>query len=173
MDPGILVPPIGYGGHERLVAMFAEEYKRLGHEVHLLVTDGSFIEGCTMHPFGKQGFPPKKRDAIKAIPTAWRFLWKNRNDFDLVHNFGRLIYLLPLWNVSIKKIMTYGREITGSNINRLLKLPHQNLVFTGCSKSLISRSGAKGKWQPVYNAIDFSRYSSVSAIAENAPLIFL
>lgn len=173
MDPGILVPPIGYGGHERLVGIFAEEYKKMGHEVHLLVTEGSFIDGCTMHPFGKQGFPPKKSDALKAIPTAWRFLWKHRNDFDLIHNFGRLIYLLPLWNVSVKKIMTYGREITGSNINRLLKLPHQNLVFTGCSKNLISRSGAEGNWQTVYNAIDFSKYNCVTAIAENAPLIFL
>ena len=35
MDPGILVPPKGYGGHERLVYMFAKEYARLGHEVHL------------------------------------------------------------------------------------------------------------------------------------------
>jgi hypothetical protein len=83
MDPGILVPPKGYGGHERLVYMFAEEYARLGHEVHLLVTNGSIVEGCTVHGYGKVGFPPKKIDALLAIPKAWWFLWRNRKKFDL------------------------------------------------------------------------------------------
>ncbi len=46
MDPGILVPPKGYGGHERLVEMFAIEYHKMGHEVHLLVTPGSHVKGC-------------------------------------------------------------------------------------------------------------------------------
>ena len=74
MDPGILIPVQGYGGHERLVAMFAKEYLRLGYEVHLLVTNGSIIAGCHMHGIGKAGFPPKKRDATRAIFTAWSFL---------------------------------------------------------------------------------------------------
>ena len=58
MDPGIMIPVKGYGGHERLVEMFAKEYHRLGHEVHLLITSGSSVEGCTVHDFGKEGFPP-------------------------------------------------------------------------------------------------------------------
>ena len=173
MDPGILIPVRGYGGHERLVEMFAQEYQRLGHEVHLLVTNGSFVSGCTVHGFGKEGFPPAKKDANKAILTAWKFLWKYRKSFDLIHNFGRLIYLWPVWNYKVKKIMTYGREITGSNINKLLKLPHNNIVFTGCSKDLISRSGAKGQWHAVYNAVDFSRYVLTENLIIDAPLIFL
>ena len=131
MDPGILVPPQGYGGHERLVYMFAKEYARLGHDVHLLVTTGSVVEGCTVHGYGKIGFPPKKWDALMAIPWAWWFLWKNRNQFDLIHNFGRLAYLLPLLNYSVKKIMTYGREISIRNIKWVNKNPIRDLVFTG------------------------------------------
>lgn len=173
MDPGILIPVTGYGGHERLVDMFAKEYHRLGHEVHLLVTNGSVVLNCTVHGLGKAGFPPAKRDANRAIYTAWKFLWKQRDYFDLIHNFGRLLYLLPVWNSNVKKIMTYGREITGSNINRLLKLPHQNIVFTGCSKNLISRSGAIGNWHTVYNAIDFNKYKLTDNLPEDAPLIFL
>jgi hypothetical protein len=61
MDPGILVPPVGYGGHERLVEMFAKQYSNLGHEVHLLVTKGSHIPGCTIHSIGREGFPAKKK----------------------------------------------------------------------------------------------------------------
>ncbi len=173
MDPGILIPVTGYGGHERLVEMFAKEYNRLGHDVHLLITNDSSVDGCTVHGLGKVGFPPAKKDANKAIFTAWKFLWKHRKDFDLIHNFGRLIYLLPVWNSKVNKIMTYGREITGSNINKLLKLPHKNIVFTGCSEDLISRSGANGNWEAIYNAIDFSKYELTENVADDAPLIFL
>lgn len=173
MDPGILVPPKGYGGHERLVYMFAKEYARLGHEVHLLVTSGSVVEGCTVHPFGKEGFPPKPWDARKAIPDAWMFLWKHRNRFDLIHNFGRLAYLLPVLNHPVKKIMTYGREISSRNINLFNKLPNQNIVYTGCSRNLISRVTAGGKWEAVYNAIEFEKYNLNAVVSPEAPLMFL
>lgn len=173
MDPGIMVPPLGYGGHERLVYMFAKEYNRQGHEVHLLVTTGSKVEGCIVHDFGKEGFPPKKWDARKAIPTAWIFLWKHRNEFDLIHNFGRLIYLLPILNHSVKKIMTYGREISSRNIKYINKLPNKNIVFTGCSTNLISRCTGGGRWETVYNAIDFSKYNLVENVPADAPLMFL
>jgi len=173
MDPGILVPPKRYGGHERLVYMFAKEYASLGHDVHLLVTKGSSIEACTVHGYGKEGFPPKKIDALLSIPKAWWFLWKNRNQFDLVHNFGRLAYLLPVLNHSVKKIMTYGREISTVNIITINKLKTRNLVFTGCSSNLVSRGNIAGRWETVYNAIDFSKYTLVEKVADNAPLMFL
>ena len=173
MDPGILVPPEGYGGIERMVEVFAKEYIKMGNEVHLLVTPGSYVEGCTMHPFGKEGFPQKKSDEIIALPTAWKFLWKHRNDFDLVHNFGRLAYLVPLLNHPIKKIMTYQREISNRN-NRFIDLfPKKNMVFTACSANLLSRLDARGSWEVVYNAVDFNKYDLQEHVEADAPLIFL
>ncbi|HEX4888542.1 MAG TPA: glycosyltransferase [Luteibaculaceae bacterium] len=173
MDPGIMVPPKGYGGHERLVAMFAAEYRRLGHEVHLLVTEGSEVEGCTIHPLGIAGFPPKKADARRAVFRAWRFLWKHRHSFDLVHNFGRLVYLLPILHHPVRKIMTYGREISQRNIRVINTLPNRNLVFTGCSADLISRIEPKGRWEVVYNAIPFDQYTLKTDVSPDAPLMFL
>jgi glycosyltransferase involved in cell wall biosynthesis len=173
MDPGILVPPKGYGGHERLVYMFAKEYARLGHEVHLLVTKGSCVDGCTVHGYGKEGFPPKKSDALLAIPKVWWFLWNNRNKFDLIHNFGRLAYLLPVLNHTVKKIMTYGRIIKARNIKWINHLPNDNIVFTAASDWCVSTGNVSGTWHTVYNAIDFSKYTLVENLPEDAPLIFL
>ncbi len=173
MDPGILIPVTGYGGHERLVEMFAHEYQALGHDVELLITNGSSAAGAIVHGLGPVGFPPRKRDAIAAIFRAWNFLYKNHQNYDLIHNFGRLIYLLPILNKKVKKIMTYGREITGSNTNILLKIPHQNIVFTGCSQNLISRANATGNWKVVYNAINFEKYIATENLNESAPFIFL
>ena len=174
MDPGILVPPKGYGGHERLVYMFAREYQRLGHDVDLLVTKGSFVEGCRVYGYGKEGFPSSKWEQSKVVPYVWWFLWKNRNKYDLVHNFGRLAYLLPILNHPVKKIMTYGREIWSPNIRSILRFKHDNLIFTGCSANLISRVDATGNWEAVYNAIDFNKFNAnVELDSKEAPLIFL
>lgn len=173
MDPGIIVPPKGYGGHERLVAMFAEAYKRQGHEVHLLVTPGSYIKGCIIHPFGKEGFPPQKKDALKTILYAWRFLFKHYKDFDLVHNFGRLAYLAPLFGRPIHKIMTYGREINNRNIRWTGHFGSKNLTFTACSENLLSRVNAPGNWKVVYNAVEFEKYELQEMLPALAPLIFL
>ena len=173
MDPGILVPPKGYGGHERLVYMFAKEYARLGHQVHLLVTKGSEVEGCTVHGYGIEGFPPKKINALLAIPKACWFLWKNRNNFDLIHNFGRLAYLLPVFGHRIRKIMTYGRVVDKNNILRVNKLPNKNLIFTAPSDWCVSTGNVSGIWYRVYNAIDFFKYTLVNTVPDDAPLIFL
>jgi len=173
MDPGILIPPKGYGGHERLVYMFAREYARLGHNVHLLVTNGSVVEDCIVHGYGKEGFPPKRVNALLAIPKAWWFLWNNRNKFDLIHNFGRLAYLLPILNISVKKIMTYGRIITRRNIKWINLLPNRNIVFTAPSDWCVSTGNVSGNWHTVYNAIDFSKYTLIETVPPDAPLIFL
>jgi glycosyltransferase involved in cell wall biosynthesis len=174
MDPGILVPPKGYGGIERMVAMFAKEYVALGHEVHLLVTNGSKIEGCVMHNFGPEGFPPNKWTSTIALPKAWLFLWKHRHYFHLIHNFGRLAYLLPILNRHVCKIQSYQREITEKNISKITKLKNRNLVFTACSADLLSRIRQKGRWAVVYNAVDFDAYKlSEPENITAAPLMFL
>ena len=173
MDPGILIPVKGYGGHERLVEMFAKEYTKLGHKVSLLVTEGSYVENCTVHSLGKEGFPAPKKDRNKTMLTAWKFLWQHRNEYDLIHNFGRLLYLLPILNSPVKKIMTYGRIIRGRNIKYINKLPNKNLIFTAPSNWCLRTGNESGKWATVYNAIDFSKYDATEKVLEDAPLIFL
>lgn len=173
MDPGIPVPPKDYGGHERLVYMFAMEYHRMGHEVTLLVGEGSHFEHGKVITFGKIGYPKKKLEGLKDIFRCWRKLLPIYKQFDLIHNFGRLAYLLPILNHPVKKIMTYGREISSGNIKRITKLPNKNLVFTGCSTDLISRGGLSGRWETVYNAIEFSKYELKERVDNDAPFVFL
>lgn len=173
MDPGILIPVRGYGGIERIIEMLAKEYCAMGHEVHLLVTNGSCVEGCVVHGIGKEGFPPNKWDARKAVPAVWKFLWRNRNQFDLIHSFGRLIYLLPVLNHPVRKIMSYQREITRKNIAWVNSLQRKNMFFTGCSQNLINRARVHGDWETIYNGCDFGKYDLTEELPNEAPLIFL
>jgi glycosyltransferase involved in cell wall biosynthesis len=173
VDPGISVPPKGYGGIERIVAMLAYEYKRQGHEVELLVSEGSYIEGCNINFIGPEGFPPTKKTMNHALWMAWRFLWMNRNRYDLIHNFGRLLYLLPVLSKNVHKIMTYQREITKRNIRFILTLPSKNLLFSGCSSDLVNRANPPGKWTTIHNGVDFSKFNLTENLPLEAPLIFL
>jgi glycosyltransferase involved in cell wall biosynthesis len=172
MDPGIPVPPTLYGGIERQVYLFAEEYKKLGHEVTLLAGPQSHCSGKTV-TFGTNDLNRSGWVRFQETGIAWKYLWKNRNNFDLIHNFGRLIYLLPVLNSSVKKIMTYQRPVSTRGIKIVNAMPNRNLVFTACSNYCVSTGNVAGKWETVYNAIDFSQYELNETVDNNAPLMFL
>ncbi len=172
MDPGIPVPPLLYGGHERLVYLFAEEYRKLGHQVTLLAGPQSDCSGKTV-TFGTNDLNRSKWARFKEAVFVWSYLRKNHRSFDLIHNFGRLIYLLPVLNASVNKIMTYGRPVSARGIKIVNTLPNQNLIFTACSNYCVSTGNAAGTWKTVYNTIDFSQYELNENVDADAPLMFL
>ncbi len=172
MDPGIPVPPSLYGGHERLVHMFAEEYIRLGHEVTLLAGPDSYCSGTT-YTFGKNDLNRSGLKKSLELLFVWSYLKRNAKNYDLVHNFGRLLYIVPILNHPVKKLMTYGRPITSKWIDILNKLPNQNLIYTACSDDCIAIGNASGVWKTVYNAIEFSKYQLNPGFSEDLPLMYL
>jgi glycosyltransferase involved in cell wall biosynthesis len=172
MDPGIPVPPQLYGGHERLVYLFAEEYIKMGHEVTLLAGPDSYCSGKTT-TFGLNDLDRSTLIKFKEVKFVWKFLYQQKNNFDLIHNFGRLIYLLPVLNFPVKKIMTYGRPISAKGIRIVNALPNRNLIFTACSNYCVSTGNVVGVWKTVYNAINFSKYKLSDKVKDDAPLMFL
>jgi len=173
MDPGIPIPPPLYGGHERLVYMFAVEYLSLGHEVTILAGPNSLVAGTKTISFGKNDLKRSVLQKFKEVLFAWSFLIGNKNKFDVIHNFGRLAYLLPILNISSAKIMTYGREVAKKGIKLFNALPNNNVVFTACSNYCVNTGNVAGRWETVYNAIDFSKYKLEEKIEDEAPLMFL
>lgn len=172
MDPGIPVPPQLYGGIERIVYMMANEYIKQGHEVTLLAGPGSYCDGKTVI-FGKNSNNPSKLEWYKNVLAVWRYLAKHKNEFDLIHNFGRLLYLIPVLNHSAKKIMSYQRKISPKGIRYVTFLPNQNLIFTACSDNCAATGNVTGTWRTVYNCVDFSLYDINGDVDESAPLMFL
>jgi len=172
MDPGIPVPPPLYGGHERLVYMFAEEYIRLGHEVTLLAGPDSYCSGVTVN-FGINDLKRNKKQKQDELLFVWKYLYRNRKNFDLIHNFGRLLYLVPVLPYKVRKTMTYGREVSKRGIRMITSLPNKNLIFTACSDDCVSTGNIAGTWKTVYNAIEFEKYKLNDTVPDDAPLMFL
>lgn len=172
MDPGIPVPPVYYGGIERIVYLLANEYHALGHQVTLLAGPGSHCAGETI-TFGDNS-PARPKSAIyMEILHVWKYLLRNKNKFDLIHNFGRLIYLAPVINDPVKKIMSYQRQVTSRGIKIITGLPNRNLFFTACSEYCVATGNVSGNWRAIFNTIDFSVYNLNANINNDAPLIFL
>ncbi len=172
-DPLITVPPIRYGGIERVVGQLAEEYLLLGHEVSILASKGSYIQGCKIYFNGKSGYPQSKKDRFLTLTKTWFFLIFNYKKFDLIQNFGRLLYLLPVLKTDIKKIMCYQRKITVNNIICLQYIFPKNLILSGCSRNLISSTRLVMDWSVVYNPVKTSLYNNKNSIGTKSPLIFL
>ncbi len=172
MDPGVAVPPKLYGGHERLVYMFAEQYIKMGHSVTILAGPDSYCSGKTIC-FGKNGLKKRRFQLLWEALIAWKYLYLNHSKYDLIHNFGRLAYLIPIVNKPVQKIMTYGRAVTSKNIEKICSKPNMKLIFTGCSNYLVSTGNVAGVWKTVYNAIDFGKYNLQTNVEDDAPLIFL
>jgi glycosyltransferase involved in cell wall biosynthesis len=172
MNPGIPVPPKLYGGIERVVYLLAEEYHNLGHDVTLLAGPDSFCSGKTVN-FGFNAPKYSKMEIFNEFRFVWKYLIKNHNKFDLIHNFGRLAYFLPIAFTSVKKVMSYQRDVSVKGIKIISAMHPKNLLFTGCSNYCVSTGNVAGNWESVYNTIDFAQYTLNENVDKNAPLMFL
>lgn len=172
MDPLIPVPPLHYGGIERVIHDIACQYVAMGHEVTLVAGPGSRSPGRLVN-FGETGAAPERAGPGLFVELG-RILARELKDHDVLHNFGRLAYqLLGAWS-PIRKVQTYMRYVAPRNIRMLNSAGVRNLTYTAVSEAIV-RTGAPGggDWRTVYNCAPVSQFDYVEQVAEDAPLVFL
>lgn len=170
-DPGFTVPPLLYGGIERVIASLAEKLRKYGHIVGLVAEQGS---SCRVEEL----FAWPELTATRTHHT--RFMRKIAGavrtfEPDVVHSFSRLLYLGSLLlDRSLPKIMSFQREPTRRTLRWADRLARGSLSFTGCSDYISSRGRhAGGDWHTVHNFVDLERYTFQPTVASDAPLVFL
>lgn len=169
VDPEIPVPPLFYGGIERIVSMLIDEYLKMGHEVILFAHKDSKVN-CLLMPYPSTG-----HDTVSTLKNTI-YITKNIifQKFDIVHSFSRLAYLTCLLPLSLPKVMSYQREPTISQIKKAMSIAKKNtLCFTGCSNYITEKIKPHALAYSVYNGIDLSKYKFEEIISEDAPLVFL
>jgi glycosyltransferase involved in cell wall biosynthesis len=170
-DPEIAVPPIGYGGIERIVDALVREYSRLGHEVGLVAREGSSSPAARFYPW--PGDSSRGKGNLLRNMSALRHAVR---DFcpDVLHSFSRLAYMLPLLPTKLPKVMSYQRHTGGRQVAWAARLAGRSLAFTGCSE-FICRQGrpAGGVWTAVHNFVEPEKFTFVPEVPPDAPLVFL
>lgn len=167
-DPFIPVPPIHYGGIERIIDMLIKEYVSMGHDVTLIAhPDSKPMEGCRFIPYKSC-----KDDLIKNSLIITRSYLKHK--YDVIHSFSRLSYLLPLLPFNVHKVMTYQREPTLKQIKYALQLSFKDsLIFTGCSDYISNQISTITKAYTVYNGVPLDSFQFNKQVSDQAPLVFL
>ena len=170
-DPYIPVPPKLYGGIERVLDFLVEGLAARGHEVTLWAHPDSDVP-AELVPYGIEphwGRVVRTRELLQVMTG----LACRQREFDLVHSFGRLAGMLPLFPSSIPKIQSYQREITPQNIERAVRLAGDTLSFTACSTNCRRDVSHVGRWETVYNGVRLADYDFEPDVAPDAPLVFL
>ncbi len=166
-DPFIPVPPLNYGGIERMIDFLITGLKKRGHETILLAHPDSVVP-TKLVAFGDQQSPLKHFHNILKVNSLRTF------NPDVIHSFGRLAYLLPFLFQNIPKIMSYQREPTLTQIGKAMNLARKNsLYFTGCSDYISNQIKPIAPSYTVYNGVEIDKYTFSTEVPNDAPLVFL
>ncbi len=166
-DPFIPVPPVGYGGIERIIDLLINYFVAQGHEVTLVAHKDSKVS-IPLIPFPKQKGNLKHLNNILSVNKIRKF------EPDIIHSFGRLAYLLPFLRSDIPKIMSYQREPTLAQISKAIRLAKsKTLSFTGCSNYISDKIKTIANATTVYNGFPIDAYVPNFTCASDAPLVFL
>jgi glycosyltransferase involved in cell wall biosynthesis len=163
-DPFIPVPPVGYGGIERIIDSLARAFRKRGHTVGLVAHPGSTCPVDTLFKWGAGG--------TVANAIALRGFTREFQP-DVLQSFSRLAYLVPQLASALPKVMSYQRHTGGSQIHIAALFGGRSMTFTGCSEYIAAmgrRSG--GDWRAIHNFIELVKID-FRPVAADAPLLFL
>lgn len=169
-DPGLPVPPLLYGGIERIIASLAQELEKRGHVVALVADKQSVCGVDELFPW--PDLPASGRNAARFMATLSSGVRSFRPD--LLHSFSRLLFMASLLPRRIPKVMSFQREPTRATVKWAARLAGRSLHFTGCSDYISDRGRtAGGRWSTIHNFVDVRHYTFKRAVAADAPLVFL
>ena len=176
VDPMLPVPPVQYGGIERVVEFVVNGLVERGHSVTLYAHPESHCM-ATLVPYG---VPPHFSKAAR-IQELWQIgskLSRELRHLDAILSWGRLAALLPvLPNRRVVKLQRYCRDgVPWSSVRIAAALAGSSIAFAGASRSvyrLKPRADGYGRWIPVNDGVDVTKYKPVSEVPADAPLAFL
>ncbi len=174
-DPYIPIPPRLYGGIERILDFLVRGLVHRGHSVTLVAHPDSRTP-AELVTYGRPphfGMIPRATE-LAQVASA---LWRRRHAFDVIHSFGRLAALLPILPLRrLPKVQSYQRDIPWTSIARAVRLAGSSIAFTGCASCVfVDRpSGTDtGRWLTIPNGVDVAGFTATTAVAPDAPLMFL
>lgn len=176
VDPMLPVPPLEYGGIERVVEFVVNGLVERGHSVTLYAHPESKCN-AKLVPYG---VPPHFTKWAR-IQELWQIgskLSRELRHLDAILSWGRLAALLPvLPDRRVVKLQRYCRDgVPWGSVRIAAALAGSSIAFAGASRSVYRRrpqGKGYGQWVPIHDGVDVTKYKTVTEIPSDAPLVFL
>jgi glycosyltransferase involved in cell wall biosynthesis len=177
VDPYYPVPPLQYGGIERIVDFVARGLAARGHTITMFAHPNSKIVGELIG----YGVPPHQGRIIRMCELAQLggALLRRHRQFDVLLSWGRLAALVPVLPFRhLPKIQRYCRDaVPWRSVTIASRLARDSIRFVGSSESVyMERSNnvpLSGNWQTIYDGVEVEKYLLVPEVPIDAPLAFL
>jgi glycosyltransferase involved in cell wall biosynthesis len=137
-DAVIPVPPVTYGGAERVVNLFGKQFTRMGHTVDLIAAEGSHAFGSRLHRHKAAGTSFLSR-ARRKTQFQLQSLWAAR-DCDVIYAHGRVDYLRAILKTGRPTLVKFPNPITQQEIDFLEARNKSCPKSDGLALHLISNS---------------------------------
>lgn len=176
IDPMLPVPPLEYGGIERVVEFVVNGLVERGHSVTLYAHPESNCN-ARLVPYG---VPPHFTKWAR-VQELWQIgskLTSELRHLDAILSWGRLAALLPVLPYRhVVKVQRYCRDgVPWRSVRIAAALAGSSIVFTGASRSVYRhrpQGDGYGSWIPVHDGVDITKYKAVMEVPADAPLAFL
>ena len=156
-DPHIPVPPAHYGGAERVVALYAQEFARLGHRVDLLAGPESKAYGGNLY---LHRAPSKKYSSRAYRKVCFQLQSVLAAKYcDVVYNFGRVDYLESLLALRKPILNCFQNPIDQEQIDFAERRIRSSAAFHLISANQRSYAQFSVPSCVIPNPIDSGRYS--------------
>lgn len=170
-DSAVPVPPVGYGGTERILGYLLEGLAGRGHEVTFAGARGS-------RPPGRLITFSDARDRTRALRglaklSYWRRLRAELGSHDLIHSTLRLDYLLPALRHPIPKVLHFHTPVSDRDLRFVERHARGPVVFSAVGAHMIRDVRHRGVWRPVHNGIPVARYRFQARPVDPPYLAFL
>jgi glycosyltransferase involved in cell wall biosynthesis len=115
------VPPVLYGGTERIVSYLTVKLVALGHDVTLFASGDSIADAelVSVCPHALR-LSPDRRDAAAAQALRMELLLSPAQEFDVVHFHTDWAHLLLFWRLGVSFLMTLHGRLDFPDVTRLL-----------------------------------------------------
>lgn len=157
-DPIIPVPPSHYGGAERIVALYAQEFARLGHRVHLLAGPGSQAYGGRLHIHHAPTMAYPSR-AYRKIHFQLQSRWAAQ-DCEVVFNHGRFDYLEALLRAKKPLLHNFHNPIDQRQIDFAEQKIRANAALLFLSTNQKSHARVSAPFCVIPNPVNVRHYAT-------------
>lgn len=168
-DPYVPVPPVYYGGIERIVDFLAEGLLARDWDVTLACHPDSTceVEQLSLRNGGSHQY----HRLSNTLKVAHEILTGN---YDLIHSFGHCDLTALFWPTSRLQIQSFqAPPHPGALEKRMKLLSRKNVWLTTCGHHMVKDYQHFAPTRGIHNGVKIKDFNFLESVANDAPFVFL